>query len=236
MSGTVIAIEGPSAAGKTTVAARVARTTGGVVLPEAYRRIIPTPNLELGSPAELLDLEERLLREDADRYLEALARARAGATVVADTGFLGPLTYTWALVVQGAAPLSSLVALRDRARSLARHGEWGLADEYFYLETTAAARAGRIRADRAGHPPALARRHEEVGVLELRFYRERFAPLLGSRFHRVPAGETAPVVADRVVALLRAPIPAPGPRPRIDAVLARFEVREGPALPSRGNR
>lgn len=232
--GRVVALEGASAAGKTTAVEAVVRTTGWTGLPEAYRRITPPPSLEFASSAELLDLEARLLREDARRYSEARSEARRGETVLADTGFLGPLTYTSALVSMGVAPGTVLAPLVDLARRLAGRGAWGLADAYIYLDTPASVRSARTRADRSGPPADLARRHREVGDLEHRFYRERFAPLLGPRFVSVSGDGSGPVVARRVVDAARSTEASAPPGPLVDAVLALFGKRDGLSHRSRG--
>jgi hypothetical protein len=232
----VVAVEGASAAGKTTATETAARKRGWTVVPEAYRRLVPTPSLDYRSPAGLLRLERSLLEEDARRFAEARARARAGATVLADTGFLGPLTYTWALLRTGAAPPSVLASLVEFAHALHDRGAWGLADAYVYLDTPPALRSARARSDRAGHPATVAARHAAVGALERQFSRERFAPLLGSRFRWVTGRGPVALVAGRVqdaVERFEGPSLRPGP---VAAVLALFEGRRRGTPPSRGNR
>lgn len=231
-----MAVEGASAAGKTTALTTLAGSTGWTVLPEAYRRLVPTPSLTFDAPGELVALEERLLAEDSRRYVEARARERAGETVIADTGFLGPLTYPWALVELGAVPASVLDPLRALARRIADRGEWGLADAYIYLDTPASVRTGRAATDPTGHPAPLAPRHRAVGELERRFYRERFAPGFGQRFRWVPGDGPATLVAGRVVEAVRRALEGPRGGASVDAVLALFAASGGPPPPSRGNR
>jgi hypothetical protein len=232
----VVAVEGASAAGKTTAVVAVARATGWTVVPEAYRRLSPPPSLRFDSAAELLDLEERLLREDSRRYSEARSRARGGETVIADTGFLGPLTYTWALIAEGAVSGSVLAPLRDLCRGLGDRGEWGLADAYVYLDTSSRIRAARTRADPAGPPSTLARRHRQVGDRERDFYLGRFAPLLGTRFRSVRGDGVPSAVARRVMDAVRELETLPPPGDPVDAVLALFEEGEVPPRRARGNR
>jgi len=94
--GKIVAVEGASAAGKTTALAAVAEATGWTVVPEAYRRITPTPSLQFHSAAELLDLERRLLEEDARRAV---------------------LPFQGALLVEHAEDLGDeLIAAADRRR------------------------------------------------------------------------------------------------------------------------
>ncbi|MGA8543344.1 MAG: AAA family ATPase [Thermoplasmata archaeon] len=235
-AGKVIAIEGASAAGKTTVAEAAARATGGTALPEAWRRLTPTPRLEFASDAELLALEERLLDEDARRYTEARRRAADGETVIADTGFLGPLTYTWGLTQLGAASNTVLDSLVGKARMLALRGAWGLAEAYVYLDTPAEVRSTRTRADPGGPSAELARRHRDVGEQERAFYGERFAALVGPRFHSVSGEGTAPDVTRRVVDAVRTSVASPPPVGLTDAVLELFEDPKQPARRARGNR
>jgi hypothetical protein len=235
-TGILVAVEGASGAGKTTAIAAAARTTGWAVVPEAYRRLRPMPSLEFRSATQLLRLERRLLEEDARRYSEARRRTRSGTTVLADTGFLGPLTYSWGLVTAGAAPASVLGLLVDRARTLSDRGTWGLADVYIYLDAPPAVRAARARSDPLGHPPHLAARHETIGAAERRFYFERFAPLLGRRFRRRSGAGAVARVAARVVSAARE---VPGPRldpGSIDSVLALFARGKPAPSRSRGNR
>jgi hypothetical protein len=213
---------------------RVAAESGWMVLLEAYRQMRRPPSLEFHSAAELVDLERRLIREDSKRYLEARTRAAAGGTVLADTGFLGPLTYTWALVGIGAAPPSALTAVVQFARELSERGEWGLADAYVYLDTPTSIRSDRVRRDPAGHPADLARRHERVGGLERRFYLERFAPLLGTRFHSASGSGSVSQVGTRVRKAARTPAGASPEVGPISPVLALFDAPAGGARSARG--
>jgi hypothetical protein len=234
--GTIVAIEGASAAGKTTVAETVARATGGTFLPEAYRRMTPPPSLEFTTDDALLALEDRLLEEDGRRYAEARRLSGNGATVIADTGFLGALSYTWGLDRLGRAGGTVLAPLLATARALDRSGRWGLADATIYLDTPAVVRLTRSRDDPIAHPPELVRRHADVGEQEREFYLERFAPLVGSRFASV-SGEGSPsAVAARVTDRLRGSDSSPPPVVAVDAVLGLFEDERGRSRRGRGNR
>jgi hypothetical protein len=236
LAGRIIAVDGASGAGKTTAVEAVARTTGWTLLPEGYRRLVPPPSLEFSSPRELVILETRLLREEARRYSEARAWARGGGTVIADTGFLGPLTYADGLVSLGAAPRTVLAPLVAFARRLEARGSWGVADVYLYLETPVSVRTARIRRDPVGHPVELVRRHREVGNFERRFYRERFARLFGPRFRAVSGAGSRTVVARRVARAARGGPVLPPPEGLAQAVLALFRVSDPSARPARGNR
>ena len=144
---------------------------------------------------------------------------------MADTGFLGPLTYTWALVRSGHASASVLPPLLRRAAAMARSGRWGLADLTVYLATSATERRRRVARDPVGHPPGLAARHEAVGRLERELYRHRIAPLLGRRF-RVVDGDAPPAeVVRRVLAVVRRATGRPPPSlTEVLAVLRALEV------------
>jgi hypothetical protein len=230
MRGRVVAVEGPSAAGKSRAVREVAPALGAAPLAEAYDRLTPRPPLRWDSPEALLRLERRLLAEEARRYREARELAVAGALVIADTGFLGPLTYTQALVAHGWAPARVLVRLVEDARTLASEGRWGLPDAWVYLRTSPAERQRRAALDPRGHPASLRRRHERVGASELRFYRERVAPAFGIRF-RFVSGTGAPgEVAARVRrAVARGVAGRGGPRPRVGRLLD--SLAPGPGVP-----
>jgi AAA domain len=232
----LVAVEGASAAGKTTAVTAAARRRGWTALPEAYRRLDPPPSLEFRNAKEVAALERRLLDEEARRYAEARALVRDGATVLADTGFLGPLTYTWALVSMGATPRSSLVGLIDAARSLRARRRWGLPDAVVYLDTPKAVRAARTRRDPAGPTARLAARHAHVGDRERGFYRERLAPLLGPAFASVSGDASASVVARRLAEEVERRLSHPPTDIPAAAVLALFDEGGPEANSSRGNR
>jgi thymidylate kinase len=231
--GLLVAIEGPSATGKSTVADVLARSTGWTILAEAYRRLRPRPSLEFRSDDELLRLERRLLAEEVRRYAEAVEAIGAGATVIADTGFLGPLTYTYALVRAGASAPEVLRSLLSDSRT---HGDWGLADGYVYLDTPAATRAARARSDPAGTTAELAARHRTMGEIEREYYLEEFGPRWGTRFV-VLAGDRPPSeVAPDVIRAVRSIERAPAPTVRRDDLLRALADAAGPADSRRGNR
>jgi hypothetical protein len=234
--GLLVAIEGPSAAGKTTVTEAIARSAGWVPLGEAYRRLSPPLSLEFRSPEELLRIERTLLREEARRYSEASERLATGASVLADTGFLGPLTYTLALVRRNQAPPSTLTTILEEARGLGARGEWGLADGYVYLDTSAEVQAARASSDPAGAAPALAARHRELGAIEREFYLEHFARLWGRRFRVVPADRPPSEVAVDVTRCVADFAEMPDATVRLEDVLGL--LADAAALPEtgRGNR
>jgi hypothetical protein len=234
--GRVIAVEGASAAGKTTAVARAAARVGAAVVPEAYRRLEPPPSLEFATEEELVRLEETLLAEDARRFAEARRLARAGRTVLADTGFLGPLTYTAGLVELRVASPRTLRDLIGRARALAARRAWGPGDGTVYLATSPHAQYARARADPSGHPARLVARHMAVGAIERRLYRERFAPLAGRRFREVSGDGARATVADRLATAVRSVAAADGRAPSPARVLAALGGTGAPVRRGRGNR
>ena len=214
MRGAIVAVEGPSAAGKSRVVGTLAARPGAWPLAEAFDRLSPRPSLDFASPSELLDLELTLLTEESRRFRLAARAAARGTRVIADTGFLGPLSYTAGLVRLDLAPSAVLVALLTEARRLVRRGAWGLPDAVLYLEVAPAERERRARADPAGHPAGLYERHAAVAALERETYRRDLAPLLGDRLRFVRGEGTPDEVARRVERIARAVVgEAPsGPR------------------------
>jgi thymidylate kinase len=230
--GRLVALEGAPGSGKTTVGARVAARLGGVFLPEAWRRLRPRPSLAFRSPAALLRLETRLVAAEGRRYRSARALARRGHLVLADTGFFGPLAYTEGLVAEGLAPAAVLPPLRRTVAVAVARGGWVAPDITVYLATDAATRRRRVVGDPAGHPPALAHRHEAVGEWERRLYIDRLAPLLGPRFRSVSGRGSPGAVARRVAAAALA-APTADPLPASVLVRAIADAAPGPPTPVR---
>ncbi|MGP8078251.1 MAG: hypothetical protein ACLQD8_01145 [Thermoplasmata archaeon] len=168
----LIAVDGISGSGKSTLVARAAATFGWIALAEAFDRLEPRPRIAVTSAAALARVERLLLEEESRRWRAARELCSGGATVITDTGFLGPLTYSAGLVAVHAAPPSLLRDLVARSRRLAARGAWGMPDLVVYLATGAAVRRRRTASDAVRHPPALVPRHEAIGLLEERFYAE----------------------------------------------------------------
>ncbi len=233
MPGRIVALEGPSASGKSSVAARWAERTGGTVVEEAFERLRPRPSLALGSPRNLLELELALLREEPRRLAVARLGSGRGRTVLLDTGVLGPLTYTAGLVADGRAPPSLLDRLLAEARRLRDRGRWALPTGIVYLLTPSSVRRARAGRDPRGHPSVLRRRHEQVGAWEIRFYRRALAPILGDRL-RFVSGRGAPDhVAEHVVAAIDLLPRSLAPAALSERVLRELEAPGGPR--PRGN-
>ncbi len=218
MPGQVIAIEGPSAAGKTRVSRLLAERLGAVYVAEAYERVRPRPSLRWTSDRELLRLEQRLFWEETHRYRLARRHARAGRRVVLDTGLFGPLTYTAGLQDAGLASPPVLTALFRTARRDIEVDHWGLPDVTLVLRVHETERGRRARDDPRGHPPSLQRRHQRVAVTEASIFRTVLAPRLRGRLRWVSGGGSPQRVVDRILRAL----------PRMPTAPVR--VRPGPVL------
>ncbi|HYB79049.1 MAG TPA: hypothetical protein VEG66_04730 [Thermoplasmata archaeon] len=236
--GRLVAVEGSSASGKTTVVAAAAHALGWRTLPEAFDRLDPALSLDFASPHDLRRLEETLLAEEARRYEEARRLCARGVTVLADTGFLGPLTYTFGLVNLGLAPAAVATELVTSARSLVRAGRLGLPDVTVYLRTTAHERAGRARADPSQHPPELFPRHEAVGRFERRFLERELAAVRPAGLCILRAHGPTAALARRLARIVEATPVRPASRGDALALLARLgrparEIRRSTLRPNR---
>lgn len=236
MRGRVVAIEGASGSGKTTAIADLAERLDVRVVPEAFRRLTPSPSLEFASETELLTLERTLLEEEARRFAESRRLAESGELVLLDTGFLGPITYTLGLVELRTASARTVRLLIERSRTLAAEGRWGLPDGWVYLRTAPHVQFARARADPVGHPARLAARHVAVGEVERRLFHDRLLPLWGDRGREVRADGGRERVARRLVAGVRSVARARSRPPSVERVLDALEASAGTAAASFGNR
>jgi hypothetical protein len=228
--GRIIAVEGPSGAGKSTLVREASRRFGWTALAEAYDRIKPPPDLAYRSVEELDRIERRLLREELKRYREARRRRADGEVVIADTGFLGPLTYTAGLVALGLAPERILTGLERLVPPSDRSARWGLPDQVVYLDVGARERRARAKQDPVRHPPFLMGRHESVGVFERRYYRQLSIGELAGHVHFVRSGRPPPRVAERVRELVTRSHPRTPPTVRAfqpPAAALRAQARSG---------
>ena len=224
--GRLIALEGGSAAGKTTLVRAAARELGWYPIDEAVDRMDPAPALDVSSPHELVRLEATLLAEDARRYREARRAVTRGATVLADTGFLGPVTYTRGLVDTGRTSRSVYRSVERTARALLERGALGIPDLTIYLATTARERTRRAQKDRPHHARPEFERHEAVGAVERTHFESLFPSALPERFLRL-RGRSGVGALVREVRVLAEKTPAT-PASRADGLLLLTLLHPGP--------
>jgi hypothetical protein len=237
----VIAIDGISASGKSTVVARAAATFGWVPLAEAYDRLEPRPRIGVRSDRALARVERLLLEEESVRWRAARQLRASGRTVIADTGFLGPLTYSWALEALGGARPGLLRGLVERARRLAARGDWGMPDVVVYLVTRASVRRRRAGADPVRHPPALAVRHEAAGRIEERFFAEILPEALPGRVRGLDGDRGGAPLIGSLRRTVRDAVPLPARSRAAFRVLDLFSeppsrASTGPPPAGSGNR
>jgi hypothetical protein len=226
----VIALEGPSGIGKTLIAARLAADLPGIVrLPEAYERLRNPPSLAVPDRARLWRVEHRLLREEQRRYREAVQRRSAGVVVLADTGFLGPLTYCIGLARLD--PGRNVVApLWTEYEHAVAAGRLGMPDLTILLEAPGPTVRDRAAADPTHHPPAWADRHARIGRFERALWTGPIGQRLGGRLRRISATGPPDRVALRLQHLLgdgRLPpaLPPEAAVRRLGAVLRGIAIR-----------
>jgi|HubBroStandDraft_3_1064219.scaffolds.fasta_scaffold76420_4 thymidylate kinase len=204
----IVALEGTSGVGKSRIArALTSGSPGMVLLKEAYERIRPTPSLAVPDAPSLLRVEQRLVREEQRRFREAVEARRRGSTVVADTGFLGPLTYSVGLAAidpgrDVVAPIRTLYLDAAAGRRI------GLPDLTLLLDASASTVRRRLAGDATRHPVAWRARHAAVGRIEARLWTGPLARRLGPRFQRISAAGTPERVAARIRRIL---MELPGP-------------------------
>lgn len=130
----IVCLEGPSAAGKSTAAKRLADTGKAAVIGEV-NQLFRRP----ARPSATWYLERQL-----DRWTRALAALDGATLAVLDGDPFQPLWYNWVYPDEGWAPLSDLVAFyRPRLQT----GEMDLPDGYVLLRLNAAELRNRRQAD-----------------------------------------------------------------------------------------
>jgi thymidylate kinase len=204
---TVIAIEGLSGAGKTTLVNALAATTSYATIAEAVDRLPRRPSLRFRSVTELLGLERMLLAEDIRRYSEAVRRRAAVGTVVVDTDFLGTLTYVLGLARQVDTRWNVLPPLLETVREALGAGAWGIADRYLYLATSPSTALQRAATAAASHPAGLRGRHDRVGRWEREFFLRRLPLLLPGRVDVLEGGASVPDLVREVHGRLERTVP-----------------------------
>lgn len=223
VSGRLVALEGVSGVGKSTLARVLAERHGWEVVGEAYRRLHPRPSLRFDGPAQLERLERRLLAEEKRRVRFGDRLRINGSNVLLDTAPFGPATYTSGLARLDprykAVAARMLAAVRHEIRS----GRLGIPERIVYLSASAPTVAKRAGLAVATHPSRLLQRHIAVGRWERRFYRT-LASLSPGGVVAIRSSGTATEVADRVDRRLRSRAP---PLRRVDVLRALFLVGPG---------
>ncbi|HTT25644.1 MAG TPA: hypothetical protein VMH90_01600 [Thermoplasmata archaeon] len=224
----LIALEGESGVGKSRLADRWAsREPGVLVLPEAFDRFRPRPSLAVPDRRSLRRVELRLFREELRRYRDGVRARDRGCLVLADTGFLGPLTYSAGLA--RIDPRRDIVAeLLAEYRYAADRGVLGIPDLTIVLEAPRATIRRRLGGDPHGHPPRFRGRHARIGRMERRLWTGPLAGAGGSRVVRMSAAGPPAAVAARLDALVRTTRLPPALAPavaarRLAATLDRIE-------------
>ena len=163
----IICLEGPSAAGKTTLARRLAETRGAIVIPEV--------NLLFSRPPE--PPSTWYYERQVERWQRAIAAAQSHALVILDGDPFQPFWYDWAYNYAGSEGLHDLVAFYEPQLE---QGAIGMPDRYLLL----AASEPQLRERRAADATRQRRNFEyHLGfILPQRAY---FAALQQSQPERV---------------------------------------------------
>lgn len=187
----VVAVEGVSGAGKTTVTRELARLLNGQVIEEAYDRLGRRVSLEVRSRTDLVEVEGALLAEEGERWAEVEDLRFGRRPVLLDTGTLGPLTYSWGLRESGRPEWDIIPDVLRTARALLAGGRWGIPDLTLYLDVPESLALGRAHGSPDRHDPELVERHREVGRYERILYHLEFPRRFPARFGSV-TGEGGP--------------------------------------------
>lgn len=232
----LVAIEGASGAGKSTLARLLAHRLDALWLPEAYVRLRPRPSLTYADRDELASLEQRLARDEGRRYRYARARTRAGRRVIADTGFLGPLSYAYGLARSVDPALNVVPEVARTFRALLRRRSWGLPDLVLYLDVPPAVQARRSASAARTHPSQFRRRHRVVGKVERVLWTRAIPPVVPGLVRIVDGRGTVETVLDRLVTAISRPPPVRRFPPRAaHRLLTRFLSESEPVF-QLGNR
>ena len=211
IDGPLIAVEGPSRVGKSSIVREVGTLRGWPIVREAFDLIDPPPSLDFRSGDELLAIEARLVEEESRRYLEARRLAAHGQPVLLDTGFFGPLTYTIGLRTLGLAPATAPARVAAHLRRRWRRRAWGVPDAHVWLSAPSTTLSRRWSRSPNRPPRVVVERHWAVARVE----------------RRVLAAEVRPRMPSRVAFL-----PADGPIARTGERLARFAASIAPLAES----
>jgi hypothetical protein len=187
----IICLEGPSAAGKTTLARSLHALHGAAVVPELDASEAPPP----------ARAEPWFSDRHAERWQEALTLARTAPFAVIDCDPLKGLWYNWMHAAKG---WPGVDVVEPQYRSRMERGALGVPDLYVYLHATEAQLRQRRAAD-----PTRQRRGFEKNVRTAVAQRRYFTALGAADPGRVVFVDTSSqsLLADQVMTLVSA---APG--------------------------
>jgi thymidylate kinase len=188
MAGRILCLEGPSAVGKTTLAAALARACGAEIVAELSAESPPSH-----------DAAQWFAEKDVARWNRARALTSRAPFVILDGDPFKGLWYNWIYAADGWPRVEATAALyRERVRQ----GTLAFPDLYVLLQATEA----QLRQRRAGDPTRT-RRNFEKHLALIEPQRRYFAALNDAEPGRVLFLETAdqdtlaPAVRDAVTAL-----------------------------------
>ncbi|MCI4325002.1 MAG: AAA family ATPase [Thermoplasmata archaeon] len=204
--GRVVALEGPSAVGKTTVSRLLADRADWTVIGEAAVRLDPPPSLRVVAPADLLRIERRLLREERRRCRTAERLRRKGVDVLLDTGPVGAATYALGMAAGDGRYASAARAIVTEVVRDLETGRLTVPDRVLYLTASDATLRSRANLSRAEHPAELAPRHWQVGRFERAFW-EGIAERSGGSVALLPSRGSPSTGAERLRTALARPAP-----------------------------
>jgi hypothetical protein len=205
--------------GKTTLSRLIADRAEWTVLGEAAVRIDPPASLRVDTPADLLRVERRLLREERRRCRTATRLREEGLDVLLDTGPFGPATYSLGMAAREPKYASAAVAVVDEVLDDLRAGRMTVPDRVVYLTASEAALRARAERSRQDHPVELMGRHRDVGRIERAFWAQLARRSSGSVLLLPSRG---PPAADARRLLARLALPTP----RLPARLLRSQLRQ----------
>jgi gluconate kinase len=139
----IICLEGPSAVGKTTLAAALAREAGAAVIPE----------LDAGAAPPISESAAWFVDAHAAQWQQARALAAQAPLVVMDCDPLKGLWFNWVFAEHGWPGIAAQAPLH---RAHIERGTLAFPELYVVLQAT----ESQLRARRAGDPTRTRRNHE----------------------------------------------------------------------------